>query len=113
MLILFDHGAPWGVARAHSDHTVVTAREKAWDRLNNGALLQAAEEAAFDLLLTTDRLCAHKVAEMDIPLLFKEGRRFSAGVVNKVAKPPHNAAKHPIFNKVRCAIICKVATRLY
>jgi hypothetical protein len=55
MLILFDQGAPRGLARALSDHTVITAKEKGWDRLNNGALLQAAEEAAFDLLLTTDQ----------------------------------------------------------
>lgn len=55
MLILFDQGAPRGVARALSDHTVITAKEKGWDRLNNGALLQTAEEAAFDLLLTTDQ----------------------------------------------------------
>jgi hypothetical protein len=26
-----------------------------WDTLNNGALLQAAEDAGFDVLLTTDR----------------------------------------------------------
>jgi len=55
MLILFDQGAPRGLARALSNHTIITAREQAWDRLNNGALLQAAEEAAFDLLLTTDQ----------------------------------------------------------
>jgi hypothetical protein len=55
MLILFDHGAPRGLARALSDHTVITAKEKGWDRLNNGALLNAAEEETFDLLLTTDQ----------------------------------------------------------
>ncbi len=46
MLILFDQGAPRGLARALSDHTVITAKEKGWDRLNNGALLQTAEEAS-------------------------------------------------------------------
>ena len=55
MLILFDHGAPRGLARALSGHTVVTARARGWDRLNNGALLNAAEAAAVDLLLTTDQ----------------------------------------------------------
>jgi hypothetical protein len=34
---------------------VVAARARGWDRLNNGDLLSAAEEAAFDLLLTTDQ----------------------------------------------------------
>lgn len=51
---------------------------------------------------------AHKVDEMDIPLLSKEGRRASAGVVTNVAKPPYNAAKHPLFNKVRCATIYRL-----
>ncbi len=55
MLILFDHGAPRGLSRVLSEHTVVTAQERGWDQLDNGALLRAAEQAGFDLLLTTDR----------------------------------------------------------
>ena len=55
MLILFDHGTPKGLASALPGHTVITAQSRGWDRLNNGALLNAAEEAALDLLLTTDR----------------------------------------------------------
>jgi hypothetical protein len=55
MLILFDHGAPRGVARALEGHTVITAKSKGWDRLTNGALLKVAEEAAVDLLFTTDQ----------------------------------------------------------
>jgi hypothetical protein len=54
MLILFDHGTPRGLARALPGHTVITAQAKGWDKLNNGALLNAAEEAAVKLLLTTD-----------------------------------------------------------
>jgi hypothetical protein len=55
MLILFDHGTPKGLIRALSGHTVVTAQARGWDKLDNSALLDAAEEAAVDLLLTTDR----------------------------------------------------------
>ena len=55
MLILFDHGTPKGLMQALAGHTIITARAKRWDRLNNSALLDAAEEAAVDLLLTTDR----------------------------------------------------------
>ena len=69
MFILFDHGTPRGLARALPGHTVVTAQSRGWDRLNNGALLNAAEEAAVELLLTTDRriryqqnLAARKIA---------------------------------------------------
>jgi hypothetical protein len=55
MLILFDHGTPLGLARALPGHTVITAKARGWDRLSNGALLNAAEAAAVDLLLTTDQ----------------------------------------------------------
>jgi hypothetical protein len=55
MLVLFDHGTPRGLSRALPDHAVVTAKARGWDRLNNGALLKSAEEAAIDLLLITDR----------------------------------------------------------
>jgi hypothetical protein len=55
VLILFDHGTPKGLVRALSGHTIDTAQAKGWDTLSNGALLNAAEEAGFELLLTTDR----------------------------------------------------------
>ena len=60
MLVLFDHGTPKGLVRALSGHTVHTAQSKGWDTLNNGALLNAAEDAGFELLLTTDRRIRHQ-----------------------------------------------------
>jgi hypothetical protein len=54
MLILFDHGTPRGIARALQCHTVKEARAQGWDTLSNGDLLKAAEDAGFDVLLTTD-----------------------------------------------------------
>ena len=55
MLILFDNGTPAPLRHALDGHTVVQAIERGWDRLVNGELLAAAEEAGFDLLLTTDK----------------------------------------------------------
>jgi hypothetical protein len=55
MRILFDHGTPKGLIRALAGHEVTTAQSRGWDRLDNGALLSAAEEAGVDVLLTTDR----------------------------------------------------------
>jgi hypothetical protein len=55
MLILFDHGTPKGLVQALPGHTIITSQAKGWDRLHNSALLNAAEEAGVDLLLTTDR----------------------------------------------------------
>ena len=54
MLILFDHGTPRGLARALQGHTVKEAKAQGWDTLSNGDLLNAAEQAGFDVLLTTD-----------------------------------------------------------
>jgi hypothetical protein len=36
-------------------HTVKKTQDLGWDTLNNGALLRAAEEAAFEVFLTTDK----------------------------------------------------------
>jgi hypothetical protein len=55
MLILFDHVTPRGLARELSGHTVVAAIDRGWEQLSNGDLLKAAEEAGFQLLLTTDQ----------------------------------------------------------
>jgi len=72
MLILFDQGTPKGLIRALPGHTILTAQSRGWDRLNNGALLNAAEEAALDLLLTTDRIIgiSRTLRDEKSPLLF-------------------------------------------
>ena len=55
MRILFDNGTP-DALRAHlREHQVTFARHIGWERLVNGNLLRAAEDAGFDLLLTTDK----------------------------------------------------------
>jgi hypothetical protein len=55
MLILFDHGTPRSIARWLRGHTIAEAISRGWDRLGNGDLLKEAEEAGFDLLLSTDK----------------------------------------------------------
>jgi hypothetical protein len=55
MLILFDQATPVPIRPYLKGHTVRTAAQQGWDRLRNGDLLTAAEEAGFDILLTTDK----------------------------------------------------------
>jgi glutamate racemase len=55
MLILFDHGTPAPLRSFLSHHTVKKTQELGWDTLNNGELLRAAEDAAFEVFLTTDK----------------------------------------------------------
>jgi hypothetical protein len=60
MLILFDNGTPRGIASSLQENTVREARALGWDTLSNGELLKSAEEAGFDVLLTTDTSIAYQ-----------------------------------------------------
>jgi hypothetical protein len=55
MRILFDQGVPRGLKASLPDHDVPEARTLKWETISNGALLNLAEAAGFDLLLTTDK----------------------------------------------------------
>jgi hypothetical protein len=55
MRILSDNGTPAPLRRFLVGHEVSTAAEHGWARLENGTLLQAAEDGGFELLLTTDK----------------------------------------------------------
>jgi hypothetical protein len=55
MSILFDHGTPAPLIPFLLDHAVTKAKDAGWDRLVNGELPKAAEEAGFDVLVTTDK----------------------------------------------------------
>ena len=55
MLIIFDQATPVPIRPYLQGHTVRTAAQQGWDKLSNGDLLTAAEEAGFDMLLTTDK----------------------------------------------------------
>jgi hypothetical protein len=58
--ILFDANTPAPLARFLRGHDVVRADELGWQGLENGALLDAAENAGFDLLLTCDQNVRHQ-----------------------------------------------------
>jgi hypothetical protein len=55
MRILFDNGTPRGLARLLTGHVVEEARAHGWEELGNGALIDAAEGAGFEVLLTSDK----------------------------------------------------------
>jgi hypothetical protein len=55
MRVLFDNGTPKPLARSLVGHEVAFAREQGWHELKNGDLLLEAEQAGFDLLLTSDK----------------------------------------------------------
>jgi hypothetical protein len=55
MRILFDHGTPFPLRGTLTGHSITRTQDLGWDRLSNGELLTAAEQAGFALLLTTDK----------------------------------------------------------
>lgn len=55
MLIIFDQATPVPIRPYLERHTVRTAAQQGWDKLSNGELLSAAEQAGFDILVTTDK----------------------------------------------------------
>jgi hypothetical protein len=55
MLILFDNGTPRGLSRFLTGHSVEEARARGWEELSNGDLIDAAELAGFEVIVTTDK----------------------------------------------------------
>lgn len=55
MKVLFDQGTPAPLRKALVNHDVSTAYELGWSELQNGALIEAAEDAMFEVFVTTDK----------------------------------------------------------
>ena len=55
MRILLDQGTPQPLRRELSGHIVDTVYEQARSTLKNGILLTTAEQAGYDLFITTDQ----------------------------------------------------------
>ena len=55
MLVLFDQSTPVPIRPFLKDHKVETASQRKWDKLKNGDLLKAAQEAGFEVLVTPDK----------------------------------------------------------
>jgi hypothetical protein len=53
--VLFDQATPVPMRPFLTGYEVVTAAQQGWDRLQNGNLILAAEDAGFDVFLTTDK----------------------------------------------------------
>jgi hypothetical protein len=54
MRMLFDQGTPVPLRQHLTRHRVDTAFARGWSTLRNGELLDVAEHARYDLLITTD-----------------------------------------------------------
>ena len=56
--VLFDKNVPYPLKQHLTDYQVKTAEEEGWGQIANGELINCAEEAGFQILLTCDQnLC--------------------------------------------------------
>ena len=55
MRVLFDQGTPVPLRALLNNHVVTTVFELGWSRLQNGELLLQAEQAGYELFVTTDQ----------------------------------------------------------
>ena len=55
MKILFDHGTPAPLRQHLTEHTVDRSAERAWELLENGELIEKAEEEGYEVIVTTDQ----------------------------------------------------------
>lgn len=53
MKILFDHGTPAPLQHHLGSHSVDRSAERGWELLENGELLRKAEEAGYEIIVTT------------------------------------------------------------
>jgi len=72
--VLLDHCVPRRVRQALVDCETRTAFQRGWAELKNGALLNAAEAAGFEVLITADKnlryqqkLAARRIAIVELP----------------------------------------------
>ncbi|MYD77626.1 MAG: hypothetical protein F4239_01520 [Gammaproteobacteria bacterium] len=55
MKLLFDHGTPSPLRLHLTEHSVDRSAEKGWELLENGDLIQKAEEEGYEVIVTTDQ----------------------------------------------------------
>jgi hypothetical protein len=60
MRVLFDHNVPRGLRSGLPLHDIVTTNERGWAKLTNGKLLDAAEAAGFEVMVTGDQSLVHQ-----------------------------------------------------
>jgi hypothetical protein len=53
--VLFDKSVPYGARHFLSEHHVETVDEHGWERISNGELLNTAEGAGFQVVVTADQ----------------------------------------------------------
>ena len=95
MRVLFDQGTPVPIAAYLREHSVRTTLQEGWDTLSNGDLLRVAEEAGFEVLLTTDNNLAYqqnlKGRKIAIVVISRNRWRLVQRMIRKIAAAVNGA----------------------
>lgn len=68
MKCLFDHNVDRRLRRHLPGHEIRTTKEKGWQKLGNGVLLQAAADAGFDVFLSIDKKLEYEQNLKKLPM---------------------------------------------
>jgi predicted nuclease of predicted toxin-antitoxin system len=60
MRVILDHNVPAPLRQHLKGHELEEAVERGWERLKNGDLLTASEDAGFDVFVTSDKNIRHQ-----------------------------------------------------
>jgi hypothetical protein len=96
MRLLLDHNAPRGLREILAGHEVRSAYEMRWAELANGELLDAAEAAGFDALITGDKGIRHQQRV--------RGRTIAIVILGTTHWPTICANPQPICDAVSAAL---------
>jgi len=95
MNILFDQGTPAPLRHALPSGSVTTVYEQGWSTLQNGQLLARAEQAGFDVFITTDQNLKYQQQ--------LTGRRLAIFVLGSTSWPrikPHSDAIRQVVEQL-------------
>src|SRR4051812_42280498 len=95
MKILFDQGTPLHLQRSLSGHEIITAFRAWWSELANGDLIAAADEAGFDMFVTTDQNLKYQQN--------LEGRRLATVVLLSARWPDMERRSNQIASTITAA----------
>jgi hypothetical protein len=106
MKVLLDECVPWPLHRGLAGHDCTTAQRQGWSAVKNGELLRLAEEAGFDLFVTSDQgiryqqnLAGRRIAilelstndlrrlQLSLPVIVNEMMTLRSGEYRRLAIP--------------------------
>lgn len=96
MRVLFDQGTPVPLRQVLAGHKISTAYELEWATLKNGDLLRMAEEAGFEVLVTTDTNLRY---QQDM-----KARRIAVVVLSTTSWPRIRVAAERVASAVDAAV---------